>query len=175
MVKNRKLVIRPFEPKNLGGSSLDLTLSDEMLTFESKRGFIDPKEKVKMKRTSIDNEGFFLNPNQLYITSTNEYIGLPDDLVARIEGRSSLSRLGLIVHSTGGFVDAGFKGTLTLEMSNLNSVPVRIYPRMRIAQLTFLRQDTPSDNPYGKHGKYQKQKGPTGSKIHLDFKKKKKS
>lgn len=170
LVREGKLTIDPFKTKNLGGSSLDLTLNHKMLTFNSLKGYIDSREPIDTKLNKINEEGIFLNPNKLYIASTNEYIGLPNDIVARIEGRSSLARLGVVIHSTGGFVDAGFEGTLTLEISNLNSVPVKIYPDMRIAQLTFIRQDHPSENPYGKRGKYQGQKGPTGSKIHLDFK-----
>lgn len=169
LVKDGELDIRPFKIENLGGSSLDLTLSEEILTFESTRGYLDPKEKVTMNSTHINDDGIFLSPNRFIIASTQEYIGLPDNLVARIEGRSSLARLGLVIHSTGGFIDAGFEGNLTLEVSNLNSIPVKIYKGMRIAQLTFIRQDLPSENPYGERGKYQGQDGPTGSKIHRDF------
>lgn len=175
LVEQGELIIRPFNPEHLGGSSLDLTLSRESLTFNGRqKPFIDPKEHTKMNRIHIDEGGIFLQPEQFLIASTQEYIGLPDDIVARIEGRSSLARLGIVVHSTGGFIDAGFEGTLTLEMSNLNTVPVKIYPAMRIAQLTFLRQDKPSKRPYGKRGKYQGQKGPTKSKIFLDFEEEKK-
>lgn len=170
LVKQDKLIVRPFKLENLGGSSLDLTLGDEILTFKTERGIIDPRKKANMRSKRINKEGISLNPNQFLIASTQEYIGLPNDLVARIEGRSSIARLGVVVHSTGGFVDAGFEGTLTLEMSNLNNVPVKLYPGMRIAQLTFIQQDKPSEQPYGKRGKYQRQKGPTGSRIHLDFK-----
>lgn len=165
-----KLTIRPFNPQHLGGSSLDLTLSEKGLTFnEHKKPFIDPKEPTEMKKLQFDKEGIFLRPEQFLIASTREFISLPDNIVARIEGRSSLARLGIVVHSTGGFVDAGFQGNLTLEMSNLNVLPVKLYPGMRIAQLTFLRQDKSSKKPYGKRGKYQGQKGPTSSKIFLDF------
>jgi dCTP deaminase len=104
--------------------------------------------------------------------STHERVGLPDDLVARLEGKSSLGRLGLLIHSTAGFVDAGFDGHITLELANVASLPITLYPGMKIGQVSFMRMTTPADQPYGSGGrrsKYQGQLGPTPSRYFENF------
>lgn len=175
LVEKGELIIEPFDKSLLGPSSLDLRLGNEFLIFERTRiDVIDPHRPidkfVKLVRIN-DNEHFIIHPNEFILATTLEYIKLPNYLAARIEGRSSLARLGLIIHSTGGFIDAGFEGQLTLEMSNLNNVPVKLFPGMRIAQIAFILQDKPSIKPYSerKTSKYHKQKGPVASKIYLDF------
>ena len=104
--------------------------------------------------------------------STLERVALPDDLVARLEGKSSLGRLGLLIHSTAGFVDAGWDGHLTLELSNVANLPIALYPGMKIGQISFLQMSTPADHPYGSEvmgSKYQGQRGPTPSRYYLNF------
>ncbi len=175
LIREGKIVIEPFDESLIGPSSIDLRLGDEFVVFErTKLSVIDPKTPIEeyTKRIKVDkSEGFVIHPGEFVLATTLEYIKLPDDIAARIEGRSSIARLGLIVHSTGGFVDAGFEGQLTLEMSNINRIPIKVYPGMRIAQLAFIKQDSPSEVPYWKRkgSKYIKQRGPTPSKIHLDF------
>jgi len=175
LVNKGELVIEPFDVELVGPSSMDLRLGNEFLIFErSKIEVIDPRRPLENFTRRIfveDGDYFIIHPGEFVLASTLEYIKLPDYIAARIEGRSSLARLGIVVHSTGGFVDAGFEGQLTLEMSNLNIVPIKLYPRMKVAQLAFLIQDKPSEIPYGKRrtSKYFKQRGPLPSKIYLDF------
>ena len=175
LIRKGEIVIEPFDEKLVGPSSIDLRLGNEFIMFDRKRiEAIDPREPIDKYLEYIhinDGEFLVLHPGQFIIASTLEYIKLPPHISARIEGRSSLARLGLIIHSTGGFVDAGFEGTLTLEMSNINIVPIKLYPRMKIAQLAFILQDKPSAVPYNKRktSKYVAQRGPTPSRIYLDF------
>ena len=115
---------------------------------------------------------FILHPGEFVLGSTLERVSLPDDLVARLEGKSSLGRLGLLIHSTAGFVDAGFDGHLTLELSNVATLPITLYPGMKIGQISFLRMTTPADSPYGTastRSKYQGQRGPTVSRYFENF------
>ena len=120
----------------------------------------------------ICDDHFIIHPGQFILAHTLEYIKLPTYLAARLEGRSSLARLGIIIHSTGGFIDAGFEGQLTLEMTNINKVPVKLYPGMKIAQIAFEILDKEAERPYNQRieSKYNKQRGPTLSKIFKDFK-----
>jgi dCTP deaminase len=118
------------------------------------------------------DDAFILHPGEFVLGSTYEKIGVPDDLVARIEGKSSLGRLGLLIHSTAGFVDAGFSGHITLELSNVANLPITLYPGMKIGQVSFLRMTTPADAPYGSSAvgsKYQGQRGPTPSRYWENF------
>ena len=120
----------------------------------------------------LEDEAFILHPGEFVLGSTSERVRLPDDLVARLEGKSSLGRLGLLIHSTAGFVDAGFEGHLTLELSNVANLPITIYPGMKIGQISFLRMTTPADTPYGSKAagsKYQGQRGPTPSRYSENF------
>jgi len=175
LIRKGEIQIIPYDESLVGPSSIDLRLGHEFLVFDTKRvEAIDPKKPIDgyLERIYINNGEFLiLHPGQFIIATTLEYIKLPPYISARIEGRSSIARLGVIVHSTGGFVDAGFEGQLTLEMSNINVVPVKLYPRMKIAQLAFFMQDKPSEVPYNcrKSSKYVGQRGPTPSRIHLDF------
>ncbi len=177
LVRKGEIIIEPFDESMLGPSSLDLRLGSEFLVFERTRiDVIDPHKPIEKFTKSIKvNEGeyFVIHPGEFVLATTLEYIKLPNYIAARIEGRSSLARLGLIIHSTGGFVDAGFEGQLTLEMSNLNIVPVKLFPSMKIAQIAFILQDKPSKVPYGEResSKYHKQRGPIPSKIYMDFNK----
>src|SRR5436190_22279653 len=110
-----------------------------------------------------------IHPSEFVLGSTLERVGLPDDLVARLEGKSSLGRLGLLIHSTAGFVDAGWNGYLTLELSNVANLPITIYPGMKIGQLCLFQMTSAAERPYAKTGKYQGQRGPTASRFYMDF------
>jgi dCTP deaminase len=127
----------------------------------------DLTEAVKVRA----DEAFILHPGEFVLGSTLERVSLPDDLVGRIEGKSSLGRLGLLIHSTAGFIDAGWTGHLTLELSNVANLPITIYPGMKIGQLCLFEMTSPAERPYGERGKYQGQRGPTPSKFHQDFRK----
>ena len=119
-----------------------------------------------------DGGAFILHPGEFVLGSTSERVSLPNDLTARVEGKSSLGRLGLLIHSTAGFVDPGFDGHITLELSNVANLPITIYPGMKIGQISFLRMTTPADNPYGSAAtgsKYQNQRGPTPSRYFENF------
>jgi dCTP deaminase len=120
----------------------------------------------------VGEEPLILHPGEFVLGSTTEKVTLPDDLVARLEGKSSLGRLGLLIHSTAGFVDAGWDGHLTLELSNVANLPITVYPGMKIGQISFLQMTTPADHPYGSEGlksKYQGQRGPTPSRYSDNF------
>ncbi|MDG2262430.1 MAG: dCTP deaminase, partial [Actinomycetota bacterium] len=125
-------------------------------------------EEVKIS----DSEAFVLHPGEFALGSTLERVGLPDDLVGRIEGKSSLGRLGLLIHTTAGFVDAGWDGYLTLELSNVANLPITLYPGMKIGQISFIQMTTSADIPYGSSqlgSKYKGQRGPTPSRYHENF------
>ncbi len=175
LIRRGEIRVEPFDESLIGPSSIDLRLGHDFVMYNrAKIEAIDPRRPIDgiVDRVHIrDGEAFILHPGQFVIATTLEYIKLPPYISGRIEGRSSVARLGVIVHSTGGFIDAGFEGQLTLEMSNINTVPVKLYPRMRIAQLAFFMQDRPSEVPYceRRSSKYAKQRGPTPSKIYLDF------
>jgi dCTP deaminase len=119
-----------------------------------------------------EEEAFILHPGEFVLGSTREYVKLPNDLVARLEGKSSLGRLGLLIHSTAGYVDPGFEGHLTLELSNVANLPITIYPNMKIGQISFFKLTSEAENPYGSSAvgsKYQGQRGPTPSKYNENF------
>ena len=118
------------------------------------------------------DQPFMLHPGEFVLGSTLERICVPDDLVGRVEGKSSLGRLGLLIHSTAGFIDAGFDGHITLELANVASLPITLYPGMKIGQVSFMQMTTPADNPYGNGAsgsKYQGQRGPTPSRYFENF------
>ena len=155
---------------------MDVKVSNLFRVFRNHTaGIIDVKQDLEdlTEMVSIPEDGvFMLHPGEFVLGSTLERIALPDDLVARIEGKSSLGRLGLLIHSTAGFIDAGFDGHITLELSNVASLPITIYPGMKIGQVSFVRMTTPADNPYGKGArgsKYQGQRGPTPSRYFENF------
>ena len=138
-------------------------------------GVIDVKqnlEELSELVSATDEQPFILHPGEFVLGSTLERVAIPNDLVARLEGKSSLGRLGLLIHSTAGFVDAGWDGHLTLELSNVANLPIAIYPGMKIGQISFLRMTTAADNAYGSSvtgSKYQGQRGPTPSRSYLNF------
>lgn len=171
-----RIEIDPFDPSMVQPSSVDVRVDRYFRVFENHRyPFIDPKQPQPDLTTEVVTEmdvPFVLHPGQFVLGSTLEVVGLGDDIVARLEGKSSLGRLGLLIHSTAGFVDPGFEGHLTLELSNVANLPIAIYPAMRIGQLSFYDLSTPAEHPYGSRtagSKYQGQRGPTPSRIHEDF------
>jgi dCTP deaminase len=176
LIEQDKIRIEPFDALAIQPSSIDLRLDNRFRVFRSTRhSHIDPRlEQTDLTElvTVADGEYFVLQPGEFCLGNTWERISLPDDVVGRLEGKSSLGRLGLVIHSTAGYVDPGFTGHLTLELSNAASLPILLYPRMKIGQLSFLQMTTPAEKPYGSKplgSKYQGQVEPTASRIHLDF------
>lgn len=173
-IKDKEIIVDPFERKNLQPSSLDLELSEEIRVFDNwEQGEIDVREKEEPSRVvKIKDKGFVIHPNEFVLGCTQEKFKLPNDVAGKLEGRSSLGRLGLIVHATAGYVDPGFEGWLTLEFSNISRLPIRIYAGMKIAQICFYQMSSEVLAPYGSEklgSKYQGQKGPTASKHWEDF------
>lgn len=166
-----RLVIEPFDEALLQPSSVDVRVADRFRVFHnSRRPFIDVREPTDDLTEVVEvgaGDRFILHPGEFVLGSTLERVALPDDLVARLEGKSSLGRLGLLIHSTAGYVDPGFDGTITLELSNVARLPISIHPGMAIGQISFLQMTTPVDRPY--RGKYQGQSGPTSSAFHREF------
>jgi dCTP deaminase len=170
-----RIVIDPFDPACVQPSSVDLHVDAEFRVFRNNRyPFIDVKQEQDLTELVEvkPDEAFILHPGEFVLGSTLERVAIPDDLVARLEGKSSLGRLGLLIHSTAGYVDPGWDGFLTLELSNVANLPITIYPGMKIGQISFFQLTTPADTPYGSAGnKYQGQRGPTASRIHEEFRK----
>jgi dCTP deaminase len=166
-----RLGIDPWDETLLQPSSVDVRVSRAFRVFHNnRRPFIDvrdPSEDLTELVTIAPGEAFMLHPGEFVLASTEERVRLPDDLVARLEGKSSLGRLGLLIHSTAGYIDPGFDGTITLELSNVARLPISIHPGMAIGQISFLQMTTPVDVPYA--GKYQGQAGPTASAYHREF------
>lgn len=168
---NQSLKIDPYPTdENIQPASVDLHLANEIMKVSQQHWIIDPCEDVwhiKKKLTCDDPRGFALESHQFVLSSTQEYIELPDDLAARVEGKSTLGRLGLVVHVTAGFIDPGFRGNITLELVNLNSVPILLSPGMEIAQICFTPMVGKVKRPYGADGlgsKYQDSIGTVGPK-----------
>jgi dCTP deaminase len=171
-----RIVIDPLDHANIQPSSVDLHVDRYFRVFlNHTMGHIDVKRDLEdlTQLVEIEDDGvFMLHPGEFVLGSTKERVALPDDLVARLEGKSSLGRLGLLIHSTAGFVDAGWDGHLTLELSNVANLPITLYPGMKIGQISFLRMTTPADVPYGSASigsKYQGQRGPTASRYWENF------
>jgi dCTP deaminase len=171
-----RIVISPLDPADIQPASVDLRLDRKLLVFANSRTpYIDVKqgqEDLTQVVEISDETPFMLHPGEFVLGSTLEHIELPDDLVARLEGKSSLGRIGLVIHSTAGFVDPGWKGHLTLELSNLARLPITLYYGMKIGQISYLRLTTPADRLYGSPelgSKYQGQTGPTPSRVSQDF------
>jgi len=171
-----RLSIEPLDPEAIQPASVDLRLDRSFRVFRSTaRPFVDVREPVDDLTEFVEiseGEPFVIQPGSFCLGSTIETISLPDDIVARVDGKSSLGRLGLLVHATAGYVDPGWKGCLTLELSNQSQMPIALYPGMRIAQISFYMLTTPVDRPYGSTGlgsKYQGQTGPTASRISREF------
>jgi dCTP deaminase len=171
-----RLVFEPYDPSMVQPSSVDVRVDNRFRVFHNARyPFIDvrqPMEDLTELIEVADDEPFILHPGEFVLGQTLERVRLPDDLVARLEGKSSLGRLGLLIHSTAGFVDAGFEGNLTLELSNVANLPITIYRGMPIGQISFMRMDGPVESPYGSReagSKYQGQAEPTPSRYYLNF------
>jgi dCTP deaminase len=168
--------IEPYDPVDLQPSSVDLHLDRSFRVFRNNRyPYIDvraPQPDLTELLSVADDEPFILHPGEFVLGQTLEWVELPDDLVARLEGKSSLGRLGLLIHSTAGYVDPGWKGNLTLELSNVANLPIALYHGMRIGQISFFRMSSPVERPYGSpelRSRYQGQKEPTASAFHRDF------
>ncbi len=173
-----RIVIEPLDDSFVQPSSVDLTLDRYFRVFRNHTmRVIDVKEDQEELTELVEvheDDVFILHPGEFVLGSTAERVALPDDLVARLEGKSSLGRLGLLIHSTAGFVDAGWDGHLTLELSNVANLPITLYPGMKIGQISFLQMTTPADNPYGSAkigSKYKGQRGPTPSRYFENFRK----
>lgn len=170
------IVLDPWEPAMIQPSSVDVRLDKYFRVFENHRyPHIDPaEEQAELTRLIevADGEAFVLHPGEFVLGSTWEQVGLGAGIAARLEGKSSLGRLGLLTHSTAGFIDPGFSGHVTLELSNMATLPVKLWPGMKIGQLCFFQLSSPAEHPYGstEYGsRYQGQRGPTPSRSHLNF------
>jgi dCTP deaminase len=168
--------IDPFDPALMQPSSLDVRVDRLFRVFRNSRyPYIDVKQAQDDLTELVGVEGdeaFILHPGEFVLGSTLERVTLPDDLVARLEGKSSLGRLGLLIHSTAGFIDPGWDGHVTLELSNVANLPITIYPGMKIGQLSFVQLSEPAETPYGAGelgSKYQGQQGPTPSRYYKNF------
>jgi len=175
-ISSGRIAIDPLDDMAVQPSSVDVRLDHRFLVFRNHtRGIIDVKEDLSDLTESVeasDERPFILHPGEFVLGSTLERIALPDDLVARLEGKSSLGRLGLLIHSTAGFIDAGWDGQITLELSNVASLPITLYPGMKVGQVSFMQMTTEADNPYGSGvigSKYQGQVGPRPSQYWKNF------
>ena len=171
-----RIGLEPLNMELMQPSSIDVRLDRFFRLFDNhKYPYIDPREQQDDLTRFVEvasDEAFILHPGEFVLGSTYEYVSLPDDIAARLEGKSSLGRLGLLTHSTAGFVDPGFQGHVTLELSNVATLPIKLWPGMKIGQLCFFQLSSASENPYGsaKYGsRYQGQRGPTASRSHLRF------
>ena len=171
-----RLGLSPFDEAMIQPSSIDVRLDRYFRVFANHRyTHIDPAEQQDDLTVPIEADGdepFILHPGEFVLGSTLEVISLGDDLASRLEGKSSLGRLGLLTHSTAGFIDPGFSGHVTLELSNVANLPIKLYPGMKIGQICVLQLSSPSEHPYGSSlygSRYQDQRGPTPSRSHLRF------
>jgi len=171
-----RIGIEPFDDVFIQPSSIDVRVDSMFRVFRNHTaGIIDVKVDLTglTELVEIPADGvFMLHPGEFVLGSTLERVTVPDDLVARIEGKSSLGRLGLLIHSTAGFIDSGFSGHITLELANVASLPITIYPGMKIGQVSFMHMTTRAENPYGqgaRGSKYQGQRGPTPSRYFENF------
>jgi dCTP deaminase len=172
LVADGRIRVDPWDDSMVQPASVDLRLGDSFRVFHNHRASaIDlrqPPENLTEEVIVPASESFVIHPGEFCLGRTLEWVELPDDIVARIEGKSSLGRLGLIVHATAGFCDPGWKGTLTLELNNLTRVPIKLYPGLPIAQLSFMSLDRPALRPYGSPGlgsHYQGQRAATESRY----------
>ncbi|MDA3039906.1 MAG: dCTP deaminase [Actinomycetota bacterium] len=171
-----RIIIEPYEDAAVQPSSVDLRLDKYFRVFRNHTlSHIDVKQNLEELTELVeaaDEDPFILHPGEFVLGSTAERVAIPADLVGRIEGKSSLGRLGLLIHTTAGFVDAGWDGQLTLEFSNVASLPITLYPGMKIGQISFIRMTTEADKPYGTSelgSKYQGQRGPRPSRYWENF------
>ena len=172
LVEAGRIEIDPWDPSLVQPASIDLRLGDSFRVFHNHRASAidlrNPPENLTEAVVVPEGEPFVIHPGEFCLGRTLEWVRIPDDIVARIEGKSSLGRLGLIVHATAGFCDPGFQGTLTLELNNLTRVPIKLYPSLPIAQLSFMTLDRPAQKPYGSPGlgsHYQGQRAATESRY----------
>jgi dCTP deaminase len=171
-----RIVMEPWDPAMMQPSSIDVRLDRYFRVFENHRyPHIDPAADQSDLTRIVEPDGdepFILHPGEFVLGSTYEMVTLPDDVAARVEGKSSLGRLGLLTHSTAGFIDPGFSGHITLELSNVANLPITLWPGMKIGQLCLLRLTSPAEHPYGSAqagSKYQGQRGPTPSRSYQNF------
>lgn len=153
LVEDGRLRIEPWDPGMVQPASVDVRLGRSFRVFHNHRvtaiDLRDPPRDLTEQVVVEQDEPFVIHPGEFCLGRTEEWVELPDDIVARIEGKSSLGRLGLIVHATAGFCDPGWKGTLTLELNNLTRVPIKLWPGLPVAQLSFMALDRPAERPYG--------------------------
>jgi dCTP deaminase len=175
-IKAGRIQIDPFDESCIQPSSVDLHVDAQFRVFANSRyPYIDVRREMPDLTELVEvveGDPFILHPGEFVLGSTLERVGIPDDMVARLEGKSSLGRLGLLIHSTAGYVDPGWDGYLTLELSNVANLPITIYPAMKIGQISFFRLSTPAERPYGSSqtkSKYQGQRGPTASRFFEEF------
>ncbi|MDH6280507.1 dCTP deaminase [Rhodococcus sp. LBL1] len=175
-ISSGRLGIDPFDSEMVQPSSVDVRLDSLFRVFDNtKYTHIDPalrQDELTSLVEPVPGEPFVLHPGEFVLGSTLEVCTLPDDLAGRLEGKSSLGRLGLLTHSTAGFIDPGFSGHITLELSNVANLPITLWPGMKIGQLCLLRLTSAAENPYGSSAvgsKYQGQRGPTPSRAYLNF------
>jgi dCTP deaminase len=171
-----RLSVEPYDERMLQPSSLDVRLDRYFRVFDNSRyTHIDPAIRQDELTSLVEVDGedpFVLHPGEFVLGSTFERVALPDDLAGRLEGKSSLGRLGLLTHSTAGFIDPGFRGHITLELSNVANLPITLWPGMKIGQLCLFRLSSPAEHPYGSErtgSRYQGQRGPTPSRAYLNF------
>ena len=175
-IETGRVVLEPFDAAMIQPSSVDVRLDRFFRTFENHRyPHIDPAEEQPDLTRHVEvspEEAFVLHPGEFVLASTFEVVTLPDDVAGRLEGKSSLGRLGLLTHSTAGFIDPGFSGHVTLELSNVATLPIKLWPGMKIGQLCLIRLSSPAEHPYGSSiygSRYQGQRGPTPSKSFVNF------
>ena len=175
-IDSGRVRIDPFDESMVQPSSIDVRLDRFFRVFENHRyAHIDPAVEQSDLTRMVEPEGdeaFILHPGEFVLASTYEVISLPDDIASRLEGKSSLGRLGLVTHSTAGFIDPGFSGHVTLELSNLATLPIKLWPGMKIGQVCYFRLSSPAENPYGSGpygNRYQGQRGPTASRSFMNF------
>lgn len=171
-----RIGLDPWDPAMVQPSSVDVRLDRFFRIFENHRyDAIDPAaDQSELTRLVevVPTDAFVLHPGEFVLGATWEYVSLPDNIAARLEGKSSLGRLGMLTHSTAGFIDPGFTGHVTLELSNMATLPLKLYPGMKIGQLCYFRLSSPAEAPYGSSAvgsHYQDQRGPTASRSHINF------
>jgi dCTP deaminase len=175
-IEAKRVILDPYHPEMVQPSSIDIRLDRYFRVFENHRyPHIDPAEEQPDLTRVVEpaqGEPFVLHPGEFVLASTSEMVTLGDDVAARLEGKSSLGRLGLLTHSTAGFIDPGFTGHVTLELSNVATLPMKLWPGMRIGQLCFFNLSSAAEYPYGSdrlHSRYQGQRGPTSSRSYLNL------
>ena len=176
LLESRRLVVEPLGPNAVQPSSIDLRVGRHFRVFVNNLypyiNVREPMEELTQLVETAETDPFILHPGEFVLGTTLERVEIPDDIVGRLEGKSSLGRLGLLIHSTAGFVDPGFRGHLTLELSNVANLPITIYPGMKIGQISLFKMTSPAENPYGSgklKSKYVDQVGPTPSRYWENF------